>query len=68
MISIKDFIGKSLVNKKVRFKCECSMPFDVTGLVTGYTIISNEIVWTLETNGKQMKIGENTSKLSISIL
>lgn len=68
MINIKDYIGKSLLNKSVRFKCECTMPFDITGVVTGYMIVNSEVVWIVEKESKQIKIGENTPKLSISIL
>ena len=68
MINIKDFIGKSLLNKSVRFKCECTVPFDIIGIVTSYMVINSEVVWVVEKDSKQMKIGENTPKLSISIL
>lgn len=70
MINVKDYIGKCLVNKKVRFKCECAMPFDITGIVTSYSVSNNEVIWNVESieNHKQIKIGENTPKLSIGIL
>lgn len=68
MVNLKDYLGKLLVGKLVRLKCECLTPFDITGRIVKYDIISNEIVWTIEKDGKQVKVGENTPKLSIAIL
>lgn len=65
---LKDYIGKSLVGHKVNFVCSCIVPFDITGRVVSYKIISNEIVWTVSLDGKSTSIGENTPNLFISII
>ena len=68
MVKLNDYLGKCLVNKRVRFKCDCTLKFDISGLVTSYELASNEIIWHVENNGKHMHIGSNTPKLYIEIL
>jgi len=66
---IKTYIGEMLLNKRVHFYCNCIMNLDVTGKVTSWKVVSNEVIWevTLD-SGKVIKIGENHPNMSIEIL
>lgn len=69
MKSIKTHIGEMLFNKKVHFYCNCIMNIDVTGIVKGWKVVSNEVIWEVElSNGKMIKIGENHPNMSMEIL
>lgn len=65
---LKDHFGQSLVNKKVRFYCDCWIGLDVTGTVVSYEIHKNEIIWTISTRGKLVQVGEHSPSLKIEIL
>lgn len=67
-LDIKDLLGKQLVGREVYILCECILPLNFKGLVTSYDIIDKEIVWTINTGGKDVKIGENHPNLQIKIM
>lgn len=68
MVVYKEWIAEQLLGKKVRFKCECLIAMDITGKVVEADVSKNEIVYTVESDGRYVKIGENTPKLQIEIL
>lgn len=65
---LKDYFAKTLINKKVRFYCDCWIGIDVTGIVISYEIKKNEIIWTISSKNKLIQIGENSPELKIEIL
>ena len=69
MKTLKSYIGDILVGKKVHFCCNCVMNIDVVGVVKGWKITSNEIIWEVEVdNEKTIKIGENHPNMNIEVL
>lgn len=67
--SYKEYIMNQFNGKAVHFKCDCLIGLDVKGTVVFSEIISNEIIYTIQTNqGKQIKIGENTPGLKVEFL
>lgn len=68
MKKLKDVLAQTLKGKKVHIKCDCVLNMDFMGVVVDYKIKSNEIVWTIQTNGKLIEIGENHPNLMIEIL
>lgn len=68
MKKLKDILGQYLKNKKVHVKCDCVLNMDFIGVVVDYKIKSNEIIWTIQTNGKLIEIGENHPNLMIKLL
>ena len=68
MTPIKNYIAEQFINNRYHFKCDCIIPLDITGIVTGYEIIGNEIVLLVDTNNKIIHIGLNTSSLQIKEL
>ena len=65
---LKDYIGESLLCKKIHFTCNCIMNLDVTGIIKDYIISNNEVIWLVDTGNKIIKVGENTPKLKIEVL
>jgi hypothetical protein len=68
MVNYKQWIANQLRGKKVRFKCDCLVQMDITGTVVDADASKSEIVYTISTDGRFVKIGENTPKLQIEIL
>lgn len=67
--SLKEWLAETLIGKRANFKCSCIVPFDITGVVVSYDIVSNEILWNVNTQeGKIIRIGENTPNMFISVL
>ncbi len=65
-MKIKDYIGKSFLEKSFRFYCDCLIKMNVTGKVINYKILSNEIILIVQTTeGKTIQIGLNTPNLQI---
>ena len=62
---IKEFIAEQFMHKKFHFKCNCLMPIDVVGRIVDYEIINNEIIWSVDSYGKIIKIGENHPNMEI---
>ena len=68
MTLYKDYIKSQLLNKRVRFVSDCIVKIDVTGTVIDAENSGSEIIYIVNTGDRIVKIGENTSKLSIEIL
>lgn len=69
MKKYKQYVGSTLLNRKVHFACDCIIGLDVTGTVVNYEIVGTEIVYLLVTDdGKLVRIGENTPDLRISVM
>ena len=68
MISIKDYIGKHFIDKRLHLKCNCIVGLDIKGTCTGYSISGNEIILEIHTENKTIPIGLNTPNLEIEIL
>lgn len=68
MIPFKDYIGQHFVGKRIHFKCDCILQYDVSGYCTEYRIINNEIILYIRTNKKTINIGLNTPNLQIEII
>ena len=68
MISIKDYIGKHFIDKRLHLKCNCIVTLDIKGLCTGYNVSGNEIILEIYSNNKTIPIGLNTPNLEIEIL
>lgn len=68
MTPIKDHIARQFINNRYHFKCDCIIPLDITGIVTGYEVVGNEIVLLVNSNNKTLHIGLNTSSLHIESL
>ena len=68
MKGIKELFGEYLKGKMVHYKCFCLFPVDVIGKIVDYKIDLNELILTLESNGKRIDIGENTPKAKMEIL
>lgn len=65
----KEYIMNQFNQKAVHFKCDCLIGLDVKGTVVSSEIISNEIIYTIQTrDGRQIKIGENTPGLKIEFI
>lgn len=65
----KEYIMNQFNQKAVHFKCDCLIGLDVKGIVVSSEIISNEIIYTIQTrDGRQIKIGENTPGLKIEFI
>jgi hypothetical protein len=63
---LKDFIAESLVGKSARFVCNCTAHIDISGTVVGYTVLSNEILFKVQTqDGKLYEIGENHPNMNV---
>lgn len=69
MIKYKQYVGSTLLNRKVHFACDCIIGLDVVGTVVNYETIGSEIVYVLDTgDGKLVRVGENTPDLRISVM
>lgn len=68
MISIKDYIGKSFVGKRLHLKCDCIVGIDITGPCISYEVSGNEVILIIEANNRNIPVGLNTPKLNIEIL
>ena len=64
-MNFKEYIAKQLIGKRLHFICECMMRIDVRGVVVGYEISHNEILFLVDVNGKIIKIGENHPNMTI---
>ena len=65
MERFKYYIGQQLIGKRLRFYCDCSFGMDVIGTIVDYTVINNEIFWSVDVNGKIIKFGENHPGLEV---
>lgn len=65
MVEYKKFVGDMLLNKDVHVTCDCILSFDLVGKVITYNIEGTEIIYSILTNGRVVKVGENTPGLKI---
>lgn len=68
MTGFKDYIAKEFIGRKLYFKCDCLFNLDHVGIVVDYEIISNEIVFIVDINGKLIKIGENHPNIQVKAI
>lgn len=68
MVEYKKFVGDMLLNKDVHVTCDCIISFDMVGKVITYNIEGTEIIYSILSDGKIVKIGENTPGLKIEFL
>lgn len=64
-MDIKSYIATQFIGKKYHFKCDCLFSIDVIGVIKDFEIISNEIIFIVDVDGKIIKIGENHPKMTI---
>ena len=64
----KDYIKSQFMNKKVRFTSDCIVKLDITGTVVGVDHVGSELMFLINTGSRIVKIGENTSKLTVEFL
>lgn len=64
----KDYIKSLFLNKKVRFTSDCIVKIDIIGTIVGVDHVGSELLFLVNTGNKIVKIGENTSKLSVEFL
>lgn len=66
MTPIKSYMADCLVGKKFHFRCNCLLNIDVVGVVKGWSMYQDEIIWDVFTDsGKFIRIGENHPKMEI---
>lgn len=65
MIPFKSYIAERLIGRKLRFNCDCIFPIDGTGVIVGFKMISNEIIFLVDVGGKIVSIGENHPNLYV---
>ena len=63
--SLKDYIAKQTIGKRLHFKCDCIVSMDVEGDIKDYIINNNEIVFIVQVGNKLIKIGENHPKMKV---
>ena len=67
-MTLKETFGSLMVGRKARFKCDCLLPIDVTGVVSSFHIESNEIVIVVTTGDRTIKLYENHPNLLVEFL
>lgn len=66
LTDFKKYIGLNLIGHKLRFKCDCLVPFDTVGTIRDFEVRSNELIFKVEMpNGKLIDISENHPKLKV---
>lgn len=68
MTLYKDYIKSIFIGKKVRFTSDCIVKLDITGTVVGVEHSGSELIYLINTGERIVKIGENTSKLTVEFL
>lgn len=68
MVEYKKFVGDMFLNKDVHVTCDCILSFDLVGKVVTYNIEGTEIIYSILTNDRVVKVGENTPGLKIEFL
>ena len=64
----KDYIQSLFIDRKVRFTSDCIVKLDITGTVVGVEHSGSELIYLVNTGTLLVKIGENTSKLTVEFL
>lgn len=65
MQTFKSYIAKSLIGKRLHFKCNCLLGLDHIGIIKDFEIVTNEIIFVVDVNGQIIRIGENHPNLYI---
>jgi hypothetical protein len=65
MQNFKKYIGCKLIGETLRFKCDCVIPVDIVGVIKDIEIVSNEIIFITDCDGRIIKIGENHPNLFV---
>ena len=64
----KDYIQSLFIDRRVRFTSDCIVELDITGTVVGVEHSGSELIYLVNTGARIVKIGENTSKLTVEFL
>ena len=65
MTPFKSYIANSLLGKRLHFKCDCLLRLDHIGIIKDFEMITNEIVFIVDVDGKIIRIGENHPNLYV---
>lgn len=65
MENFKEFIAQQLIGRNFHFKCQCLFPLDFIGVVKGYKIQGDEIIWKIDNEGKLIDIGMNHPNMTV---
>lgn len=68
MSPIKTYIANTIKGKTVHFRCDCVLGIDVTGTVIDWELYQNEIIWSVKTPDRVIRIGENHPNMKIEVL
>jgi hypothetical protein len=67
MTPFKEYIASQLIGKTLHFKCDCVFPLDVIGYVQYVEVTKEgEFIYTINSNGKMIKIGSNHPNMAVS--
>ncbi len=64
----KDYIRSLFVGKNVRFTSDCIVKLDISGTVVGVEHSGSELIYLVNTGTRIVKVGENTSKLTVDFI
>lgn len=64
-MKFKEYIASQLIGRKLHFQCDCIMDINVVGRIVDFEIISDEILFFIDVDGKLIKIGENHPNMYI---
>lgn len=64
--SLKDYLAKQMLGKRLHFHCDCIVSMDADGVVRDYELDHNEIIFIVDVGGKLIRIGENHPNMKIS--
>ena len=65
MTPFKSYIANSLLGKRLHFKCDCLLGLDHVGIIKDFEMVTNEIVFIVDIDGKIVRIGENHPNLYV---
>ena len=65
MTPFKSYIANSLLGKRLLFKCDCLLGLDHVGIIKDFEMISNEIIFIVDVDGRIVRIGENHPNLYV---
>ncbi len=67
MMNFEDYIYSKLLGKKFHFKCDCTFPIDMIGVVKSYKIYpATDVIFTIERDdGKLVRITMKHPNLQI---
>lgn len=65
MREFKRYIAERLVGERLKFSCNCAIPINAVGRIVDYEIINNEILFSVDMNGRVIQIGENHPNMEV---